>query len=55
MNKDGNVHMYKAQLVAKGLNHIHGVHYDETFSLITMLKSVQILLAIAACFDYEIW
>jgi hypothetical protein len=33
---------------------IHGIDYDETFSSITMLKSVWILLAIAAYFDYEI-
>jgi hypothetical protein len=52
---DGNVHIYKARLVAKGLKQIHGVDYDETFSQVAMLKSVQIILAIAAYFDYEIW
>jgi hypothetical protein len=41
--------------VAKGFKQIHGIDYDETFSPITMLKSVQILLAIAKYFDYEIW
>jgi hypothetical protein len=55
MDKDGNVHIYKARLVAKGFKKIHGIDYDETFSHITMLKSVLILLAIAAYFDYEIW
>jgi hypothetical protein len=54
MDKDRNVHIYKARLVAKGFKHIHGIDYDETFSPVTMLKSVQILLAIAAYFDYEI-
>jgi hypothetical protein len=39
----------------KGFNQIHGVDYDETFSPVTMLKSVWILLAIAAYFDYDIW
>ena len=29
--------------------------YDETFSPVAMLKSIRILLAIAAHFDYEIW
>ena len=29
--------------------------YDETFSPVAMLRSVRILLAIAAYFDYEIW
>jgi hypothetical protein len=55
MDKDGNVHIYKARLVAKGFKQIHGIDYDETFSPIAMLKFVQILLAIAAYFDYEIW
>jgi hypothetical protein len=51
---DGNVTIYKARLVAKGLRHIQGVDYDETFSSIAMLKSIQVVLAIAAYFDYEI-
>jgi hypothetical protein len=40
--------------VAKGFKQIHTIDYDETFSPVTMLKSVQILLAIIAYFDYEI-
>jgi hypothetical protein len=40
--------------VAKGLKQILGVDYDETFSPVVMLKSVQILLSIVAYFDYEI-
>ena len=52
---DGNVTVYKARLVVKGFRQIQGVDYDETFSPVAMLKSVRILLAIAAFFDYEIW
>ena len=52
---DGNVHIYKAWLVAKGFRQIQGVDYEETFSPVAMLKSVRILLAIAAYYDYEIW
>jgi hypothetical protein len=52
---DENVHVYEARLVAKGFKQIHGVDYDKTFSPIAMLKSVQIILAITAYFDYEIW
>jgi hypothetical protein len=54
-DKGGNVHIYKARLVMKGFKKIHGIDYDEIFSPITMLKSIQILLAIVAYFDYEIW
>ena len=52
---DGNVHTYKARLVAKGFTQTHGVDYDETFSPVAMLKSIRILVAIAAYYDYEIW
>src|SRR4051812_25370743 len=52
---DGNITVYKARLVAKGFRQIQGVDYDEIFSPVVNLKSVRILLAIAAFFDYEIW
>ena len=52
---DGNVTVYKARLVAKGFRQVQRVDYDETFSPVAMLKSVRIMLAIAAFYDYEIW
>ena len=52
---DGNVHIYKARLVAKGFRQVQGIDYDKTFSPVAMLKSIWIILAIAAYFDYEIW
>ena len=52
---DGNITVYKARLVAKGFRQVQGVDYDETFSPVAMLKSVRIMLAIAAFYDYEIW
>ena len=52
---DGNVHVYKARLVAKGFWQDQGIDYDETFSPVAMLKSIRIILAIVAYFDYEIW
>src|SRR3954464_3576917 len=42
-------------LVAKGFRQVQGVDYDETFSPVAMFKSIQILLAIVAFHDYEIW
>jgi hypothetical protein len=41
---DGNVTIHKARLVAKGFQQIQGVDYDETFFLVAMLKSIQVLL-----------
>ena len=51
---DGNLHTYKARLVAKGYTQTHGIDYDETFSPVAMTKSIRILFAIAAYYDYEI-
>jgi hypothetical protein len=52
---DENIHIYKARLVVKGFRQVQGVDYDDTFSPVAMLKSIRIILAIAAYFDYEIW
>ncbi|PKI73573.1 hypothetical protein CRG98_006021 [Punica granatum] len=51
---NSNVINFKGRLVAKGFRQVHGVDYDETFSSVAMLKSIRILLAIAAYYDYEI-
>ena len=54
-NADGSVTIYKARLIANSFWQVQGVDYDETFSPVAMLKFVQIMLAIAAFYDYEIW
>ncbi|GKD02575.1 putative RNA-directed DNA polymerase [Tanacetum coccineum] len=54
-NMDGKVHTYKARLVAKGYTQTHMIDYEETFSLVAKIKSIRIMLAIAAFHDYEIW
>ncbi|CAL2230271.1 unnamed protein product [Prunus armeniaca] len=52
---DGKVETYKARLVAKGYRQREGIDYEETFSPVAMIKSIRILLAIVAYYDYEIW
>ena len=52
---DGKVETFKVRLVAKRYTQKEGIDYEETFSLVAMLKSIIILLSIAAHYDYEIW
>ena len=43
----------KLELSQKGFRQVQGVDYGESFSLVSMLRSVRIMLAIATF--YEIW
>ncbi|GKF05870.1 retrotransposon protein, putative, ty1-copia subclass [Tanacetum coccineum] len=52
---DGNVHTFKARLLAKGYTQTYSVDYRETFSFVADIRAIRILLAIAAFYDYEIW
>nr|GEV81684.1 hypothetical protein [Tanacetum cinerariifolium] len=51
---DGVVHTYKARLVAKGYTQTSGIDYEETFSPVSDIRAIRILIAIAAYYDYEI-
>ena len=48
---DSSVTIYKARIVAKGFRQVQGVDYDESLSLVSMLKSVRIMLAITAFYE----
>ncbi|GJV43091.1 retrotransposon protein, putative, ty1-copia subclass [Tanacetum coccineum] len=51
---DGNVHTYKARLLAKGFTQLYVVDHEKTFSLVADIRAIRILIAIAAFYDYEI-
>ncbi|GKA56776.1 UDP-glucuronosyl/UDP-glucosyltransferase [Tanacetum coccineum] len=52
---DGKVHTYKARLFVKGYTQTHMINYEEIFSPVAKIKSIRIMLTIAAFHDYEIW
>ena len=52
---DSSVTIYKARIVAKGFRQVQGVDYDESFSLVSMLKSVRIMLAVAIFLKFVKW
>ncbi|KAL0349844.1 UNVERIFIED_CONTAM: Retrovirus-related Pol polyprotein from transposon RE1 [Sesamum radiatum] len=52
---DVEVTTFKARLVAKGYTQRPKVDFQEIFSPVAMAKSIRIMLAIAAWYDYEIW
>jgi len=45
---DGKLKKYKARLVARGFEQIFGIDFDETFSPVTRLTSLRLLLALSA-------
>ena len=45
---NGKIVKYKARLVARGYMQVMGIDYDETFSPVTRLETIRIVLAIAA-------
>ncbi|KAL0440030.1 UNVERIFIED_CONTAM: Retrovirus-related Pol polyprotein from transposon RE2 [Sesamum latifolium] len=55
LGANGEVTAFKARLVAKGYTQRPGLDFEETYSPVAMGKSIRILLAIAAWYNYEIW
>lgn len=45
---------FKARMVIRGFEQVHGVDYDETFAPVAKLVSLRMLIALAARFDWEI-
>jgi hypothetical protein len=51
---DGHISRYKAKLVAKGFQQVHGIDYDETFAPVVKMDSIRLALSIAASKGWEV-
>ncbi|KAK4380871.1 Retrovirus-related Pol polyprotein from transposon TNT 1-94 [Sesamum angolense] len=51
---DGSIDKYKARLVAKGFKQKEGLDFFDTYSLVTRITSIRVLIAVAALYDLEI-
>ena len=45
---------YKARLVVKGFSQKHGVDFDEIFSPVVKMSSIQLVLGLVASLDLEL-
>jgi hypothetical protein len=43
---DGHISRYKARLVSKGFQQVHGIDYDETFATVAKIDSIRLALSI---------
>lgn len=48
LDNKGQIHTYKAQLVARGFSQLYGEHYDEVFAPVVKHETIRGLLLVAA-------
>ena len=54
MKADGTIDKYKARLVVKGFRQREGLDYFDTYSPVTRITSIRVLVALAAVYGLEI-
>ena len=52
---DGSIDKNKAHLVAKGFSQVEGIEYTETFSLVTKMNSIHLVLYLTASQGWPIF
>jgi hypothetical protein len=51
---DGSVERHNAQLVFKGFSEVEGIDYNETFSPISKMNSICVVLSLASSHKWEV-
>ena len=54
MKRDGTIDKYKSRLIVKGYKQKEGLDYFDTYSPVTRIPSIRILMALAAVHDLKI-
>ena len=53
-NSSRRIERYKARLVAQRFSQWYGLDYDETFTLVAKITTIQVLLALTAYKDWRL-
>lgn len=51
---NGSIDRYKARLVAQGFTQTYGIDYLETFASVAKINTIQVLLSLAANFNWPL-
>ena len=51
---DGSIERLKAHLIAKGFTQSYGIDYLDTFASVAQLNTIQVLLSLAANYDWPL-
>ena len=54
MKADGTIDKYKERLIVKGFKQKEGLDYFDTYSPVTRITSIRMLIALAVVYDLEI-